>query len=712
MNAGHGDEPRHARAVSEAIQSDARSGSRISLPDPLGLPVSAARGVGRERVQLLNRLRIETVGDLLFHGPRRYEDRRQLCRIKELVEGQSVTVRGSVVAAGVRTFRGGGKCVFEVVLDDGSARLHCRWWNQPYMEKFFAVGDQLFAYGKATSIRPRAMDHPETEKITDDGDEQVHLNRIVPVYPATEGLTQRALRLMLWRAIEDYADLVGEPTPRLVPTEPDPEKPLQIPWLRRPQAIRDLHFPAAPSAAEQARRRLALDEFVALQLTIQQRRLNLERKWRARPCGGDNRLMKPFLTSLPFKLTRAQTRVLREIRAELGSTVPMRRLLQGDVGSGKSLVAACAALMVLESGYNVVLMAPTEILAEQLWSNFRRWFDPLGVAIDLRTGSRKTEGELPLTSSAFPAPRLQERVVIGTHALVQESFQLDRIGLVIIDEQHKFGVAQREALLRKGRTASEAPHLLVMTATPIPRTLGLTLYGDLDVSILDELPSGRGQIRTYVRSPEALPKVWAFVREELAKGRQAYVVYSRVSEAEQEEIKAVTKEFSRVESALAPHPVGLLHGQLGPEEKERVMAAFRTGGLKALVTTSVIEVGVDVPNATVMVIENAEQFGLAQLHQLRGRIGRGGHHSHCVLLARQKTEESVQRMKVMAGTNNGFDIAEADLALRGVGELVGRDQSGIPDFRFGSLAQDRDLVETARHLAWNHLRGTINPTGG
>jgi ATP-dependent DNA helicase RecG len=382
----------------------------------------------------------------------------------------------------------------------------------------------------------------------------------------------------------------------------------------------------------------------------------------------------------------------------------MRRLLQGDVGSGKSLVAACASLMTIESGFNVAVMAPTEILAEQLWSNFRRWFEPLGITVDLRTGNRKTDLELPLLSSASPGARRSERVVVGTHALVQESFQLERIGLVIIDEQHKFGVAQREALLRKGRNAREAPHLLVMTATPIPRTLGLTLYGDLDVSVLDELPAGRGQIRTHVREPEALPKVWGFVQQELARSRQAYVVYSRVTEAEQDEIKAVTKEFARVQAALAPHPVGLLHGQLPPEEKERVMAAFRGGTVKTLVTTSVIEVGVDVPNATVMLIENAEQFGLAQLHQLRGRIGRGGHDSHCILLARMKTEEAAARMKVMTETCNGFEIAEADLRLRGPGELVGRDQSGLPDFRFGHLAGDRDLVEAARDLARNHLR--------
>jgi ATP-dependent DNA helicase RecG len=296
-------------------------------------------------------------------------------------------------------------------------------------------------------------------------------------------------------------------------------------------------------------------------------------------------------------------------------------------------------------------------------------------------------------------------VVVGTHALVQESFQLDRLGLVIIDEQHKFGVAQREQLLRKGRDGNMAPHLLVMTATPIPRTLGLTLYGDLDVSALDELPSGRGRLRTHVRTPEALPKVWTFVKDELAKGRQAYVVYSRVTEDGLDEVKAVTKEFGRVVAALAPHGVGLLHGQMRSDEKELVMSQFRAGKVQALVATSVIEVGVDVPNATVMLIENAEQFGLAQLHQLRGRIGRGGHDAHCILVAVQKTDEAVARMKVMAETHDGFEIAEADLRLRGPGELIGREQSGLPDFRFGHLAGDRDLVELARNLARNYLAG-------
>lgn len=695
---------RQAEEVTDANQFNPNPGSSVPQPS-LSVPVAHARGVGRERVQQLQRLGIETVADLLVHRPRRYEDRRSLSPIRSLEQGQTSAVRGKILAAGVRTFARGFKSVYEFVLDDGSARLHCRWWNQPFMERFFTVGDEVFVHGKLTGMKPRIMDHPETEKITSDDDEQLHVNRIVPIYPSTEGLTQRAFRWLIWRALEDFGSLVGEPAPALVPLTVDEGNPSRVPWIARVQAIRDLHFPPAMAAAEQARRRLALDEFIQLQLVIQQRRLNLERKWRARPCGGDNRLMKPFLAALPFKLTGAQTRVLRELRTELAGTVPMRRLLQGDVGSGKSLVAACAALMTLEGGYNVALMAPTEILAEQLWSNFRRWFEPLGISVDLRTGSRKTDSELPLLAAPLAVPRLAERVVVGTHALVQDSFQLDRIGLVIIDEQHKFGVAQRETLLRKGRDAQEAPHLLVMTATPIPRTLGLTLYGDLDVSILDELPSGRGRIRTHVREADALPKVWEYIHQELTAGRQAYVVYSRVSEAEHEDIKAVTREFGKVQSALAPHAVGLLHGQLRSEEKERVMTSFRSGTLKALVTTSVIEVGVDVPNATVMLIENAEQFGLAQLHQLRGRIGRGGHNSNCILLVHQKSDEVDARMKVMAETSNGFEIAEADLSLRGPGDLVGRDQSGLPDFRFGHLARDRDLVEVARNLARNHLRG-------
>src|SRR5450432_1595499 len=409
--------------------------------------------------------------------------------------------------------------------------------------------------------------------------------------------------------------------------------------------------------------------------------------------------MKPFLAELGFKLTAAQTNVLREIRADMGGAHPMRRLLQGDVGSGKTAVAACSALMTLESGFNVALMAPTEILAEQHFRNFQKWFEPLGVKVELQTGSNKSGGDgrgQMADGRRRPSPisPLPSSIFIGTHALFTAGFDLPKLALVIIDEQHKFGVAQRETLVRKGNY----PHLLVMTATPIPRTLGLTLYGDLDVSVIDELPGGRGEIKTFVRSTDTLPKVLEFIREKLVAGRQAYVVYPRVEDSGAKESKAVVTEFENLKKLLAPFRVGLLHGRLKLAEKENVMAEFRANKIHVLLSTSLIEVGVDVPNATIMLIENAEQFGLAQLHQLRGRIGRGAHESFCILISDAKNVEARERLKILEETNDGFKIAEADLKLRGPGELLGQQQSGLPKFRFGNLAEDLDLIRQARGL--------------
>jgi len=460
-----------------------------------------------------------------------------------------------------------------------------------------------------------------------------------------------------------------------------------------------IHFPNELTDVEIARQRLGLDEFVALQFQIQSRRKKFEASAKALPCAGDNRLMKPFLAELGFKLTAAQTNVLREIRADMGSAHPMRRLLQGDVGSGKTAVAACSALMALESGFNVALMAPTEILAEQHHRNFKKWFEPLGIQVHLQTGSRKdaslqVEGcKLKVQKTVVSARKESSTLFIGTHALLTGGFDLPKLGLVIIDEQHKFGVAQRETLVRKGNY----PHLLVMTATPIPRTLGLTLYGDLDVSVIDELPGGRGAIKTFVRAADKLPKVWDFIREKITAGRQAFVVYPRVEE-NADGLKAVTKEFEHLKKLLAPFKVGLLHGRLKAAEKEAVMAEFRVNKSQVLLATSLIEVGVDVPNATVMLIENAEAFGLAQLHQLRGRIGRGAHESFCILISDAKTPDSLERLKILAETNDGFKIAEADLKLRGPGELLGQQQSGLPALRFGDLAEDLNLIRQAREL--------------
>ena len=784
---------------------------------PLARPVTTLLGVGPERAAQLAHLGIKTVEDLLLHCPSRYEDRNRFRPIAELSLGEPVITRGKIVAMGIKWFRQREKSIFEIVLDDGTARLHCRWWNAPYMEKYFAKGDEVVAFGKPIGLKPRTMDHPETEIIT--GDERsIHLHRITPIYPLTDGLQQRWLRSLLWRTLESFESKIVEPwdapdewlqggllSPALSSRGGEGEEPRFSPatgrnarknsgevspqgdgetqpatralklsgdqfgnfsgkaYPARAQAIRMLHFPEKETDPDIARRRLGLDEFVELQRQIRLRRRNFESKAQALPCPGDNRLIKPFLARLGFKLTEAQTKVLRELRQDMNGQHPMRRLLQGDVGAGKTVVAACPALMALESGYNVALMAPTEILAEQHYRNFGAWFGSLGIAIELQTGSRKTSSALqaPTTirfkrgrvdgllsptlppnrepnmrntaSSPQPSPRpsrsghREERetdvprapsartpitLTVGTHALFSESFTLPNLGLVIIDEQHKFGVAQREELLRKGNY----PHLLVMTATPIPRTLGLTIYGELDVSVISASPPGRGRLKTFVRTADKLPKVWAFVRDKLALGRQAYIVYPRVEESGPaaanslalapgrgrmagDGVKAVTKEFENLAKLLAPFKVGMVHGRLKSKEKDLVMSDFRANKTQVLLATSLIEVGVDVPNATIMLIENAEQFGLAQLHQLRGRIGRGAHESYCILVAGAKSKESQERLRVLEETSDGFRIAEADLQIRGAGDLLGQQQSGAPRFRFGDLKTDYDLIQLARTIA-------------
>lgn len=663
----------------------------VPIP-PLERSVRERTGVGSERAAQLTRLGIHTIGDLLLHRPRRYEDRRRFSTIAELRLGEPATVRGQIVALGIKHYRGGQKSIFEFILDDGTARLHCRWWNLPFLQNYFAQGDDVLVYGAPNSLKPRTIDHAETEVVVNGEENSIHLNRIVPVYPLTEGLPQRWLRSLIWRTLAESEGKIPEPHWQLVAKE----------FSTRARAIHLLHFPEEQSDIEKARQRLALDEFIELQIAIQRRRKNLQSNAQARPCAGDNHLIKTFLGSLGFKLTDAQTKVLREIRHDLRGPVPMRRLLQGDVGSGKTVVAAASALMALESGCNVALMAPTEILAQQHALTFQRWFEPFGIRVELRTGSQKESRVESRESSDNLFATLDSRpstLVIGTHALIEAGFTLENLGLVVIDEQHKFGVAQREQLVRKGRY----PHLLVMTATPIPRTLGLTLYGDLDISVIDQLPTGRVPVKTFLRTPEKLPKVWAFIRDKLEQGQQAYVVYPRVDDSGVGDLKTVNREFEKLQRELAPHRVALVHGRVKADERERVMKDFRAGAVKVLLATSVIEVGVDVPNATMMLVENAERFGLAQLHQLRGRVGRGAQESYCILVADVKTPEARERLQVLVETTDGFEIAEADLRQRGVGELLGRNQSGQPTFRFGDFITDRPLIERARALAAEFL---------
>ncbi len=645
---------------------------------PWDSPVAGWPGVGPHRAAVLARLEIHTLRDLLLHPPKRYEDRRQWLNIGDVKEPGAATVSGTVAELGVKRFGRGQRSVFTLVVDDGTGRLHCRWWNMPWLLEQYAKGQTLIVSGRVKELRPRTMDHPEIERLEPGEPEPFTAQRIVPVYPLTEGLGQRGLRGLVWRVLADDRVDIPEPyAPALLIGRP-----------ARAQAVRWLHFPDELPQTQAARQRLALEEFLDLQLNIQTRRQRLESHAPHRPCGGDNRLIRRFLPALGYRLTEAQTRVLKEIRADLQAGPPMRRLLQGDVGSGKTVTAACAALMVIESGFQAVLMAPTEVLAQQHGQTFAGWFEKIGVPVRLWTGSVKT-AEL-----AGSAPGL----VIGTHALIEAGFAIERLGLAIIDEQHKFGVAQREELLRKGAY----PHLLVMSATPIPRTLGLTLYGDLDASVLDEMPPGRKPVKTFVRTVDKLPKVWEFVRRRLEEGEQAYIVYPRV---ENDDLgKAVLKEIPMIQANLEPFRAAALHGKLKPEEKEAVMADFSGNRVQVLVASSLIEVGLDVPNATIMLIENAEQFGLAQLHQLRGRVGRGAKPGYCILISTAKTAEARERLAVLERSTDGFAIAEADLAQRGPGEFLGQGQSGLPRFKFGDLVQDIKLVREAKRIAEQLLR--------
>ena len=635
-----------------------------------------------------------TVGDVLTHYPFRYEDRRMFDGWPGGEGEAAVCLRGVVTDTQLK--RMGFKRAFvEVTLSapemdglEGFARpLVLRWFNMPFIHKQFAADQELVVYGKAKEAKGGrlVMDHPEYEILNDSPEEAaIHLERIAPVYGAREGVPQKTLRRAVYLILEHLTD---DSVPDLLP---EPSQGGDFAGLGRASAFRAIHFPGSMEAMERARRYLALEEFFAMQLNVLQRRARWEALAGAAHCG-PGELLDRWLATLPFSLTGAQSRAISEIRADLAATRPMNRLLQGDVGSGKTFVAMAAMLLAVESGCQAALMAPTQILAEQHFLNFRRWLEPLGLRIGLRTASRKEDGFLPLFSGGENRPHM----LIGTHALLHGDSELADLGLAVIDEQHKFGVEQRGRLVRRGT----APDVLVMTATPIPRTLTMTVYGDLDVSVIDELPAGRQPVVTAVRENPDPAQMASFLRERFSEGRQAYLVYPIIEESETLSLKAATQEHAAWVKRLAPRAVGLLHGRLAPAEKEDVMRRFREGEFHALVATSVIEVGVDVPNSTVMIVFEAERFGLAQLHQLRGRVGRGGHRSYCILAASGKNPEGLARLKTLETTSDGFAVAEADLRLRGPGNLLGTAQSGVAGLRLGDLMRDIRLVKTARRLA-------------
>jgi ATP-dependent DNA helicase RecG len=645
--------------------------------DPLETPIRELSWVNPLLGRGLSRLGIKTWRDILEHYPRRHEDRSQFGRFPTASAETPTCIRGVITKISGRYFA--RRKIVEATVEENnntalSGRVTCRWFNQYYIQRMLAVGQVVVLFGRPKEVRNRIyFDHPEFEIVDETEENLIHLNRITPIYPLTEGLRQRPLRELIYQSIEQLQTIPDRPI-----------LPRQVTSLR--SALKQLHFPESWEELERSRQTLALAELVGMQLVVEQRR-RTALSGVGEPHLGTGKILKKFLDQLPFEPTKAQLRTMEEIRRDLASPRPMARLLQGDVGAGKTFVAVTAMLSVIESGFQAALMAPTQVLAEQHYRGLTGWLQPLGVRLALRTSVRKEETFLPLEGDAD--------AVVGTHALLYDTDSFRRLGLVVIDEQHKFGVLQRAQLLQR----VPVPDLLVMTATPIPRTLAMTVYGDLDVSILDEKPAGRRPVVTRVRSTAKLPEATAFLKERLRAGRQIYIIYPVIEESESVSVKAATSEFARWSKLLAPAACGLLHGRLDPEEKESVMARFRAKKIEVLISTTVIEVGVDVPNATVMLIENAERFGLAQLHQLRGRIGRSNHQSYCVLLTDSDDPVPLAKLRVLEESDNGFEIAEADLRFRGPGDLLGTEQSGLPPLRLADLLKDGHLMDKARDIA-------------
>ncbi len=657
--------------------------------------VQYVKGVGPQRAEALAKVGVRTVEDLLLHLPMRYEDRSVFARVAELRPGMRVSVAGQIAVAGLRRAR--RMTLYEIRLDDGSGRLKAVFFNQPFLKDVLARGRRVVLFGlvqrDAYGSRLLVMRSPQYELVTRDETAGVHTGRIVPIYEKLGPLTVKPLRRVLSQLAERLPAAIEDPLP--------PDLRARLSLLGRGEALRRVHIPADEDDLDALNRfrspahlRLILEELLLFQLGLARRRAGLraERRRAAFTVGDSAR--ESVKRILPFPLTGAQKRVLREIAGDLRSTHPMNRLIQGDVGSGKTLVALLAMVIVLENAHQAAFMAPTEILAEQHFLTLKRLLRRCPYSVELLTstvtGAQRREALGRIASG-------EAQIVIGTHALIQEGVAFQRLGLAVVDEQHRFGVLQRDLLRRKG----EQPDVLVMTATPIPRTLALTAYGDLDVSVIDEKPPGRTPIETVLRSARERREVVQLVRRAAEEGRQAYVVYPLVEESEKlEDVKAASEAALEWAGLLPGIRVSLLHGRMSGADKEQAMAAFTRGETQVLVATTVVEVGVDVPNASVMVIEHAERFGLAQLHQLRGRVGRGAASSTCVLLAHGRLSEVARaRLETMVATEDGFVIAEKDLAIRGPGDFFGTRQWGMPALRVANLLRDAALLERARDEA-------------
>lgn len=646
------------------------------------------KGVGPNKASLLNKLGIFTIGDLLEYYPRRYEDRTQLKKINALTDGQTETFKAKVINF-VESKPRRGLTILKMSVGDGSGVAQVVWFNQPHMKKRYQPGMEVIVSGKIKVFYQVEVSNPEIEVIT--GSEMMDMGRILPVYAASENINQRFLRTMISQVLNEYQEIEEIVPPNIIK---------EFSLLNRRLAFEAIHVPQNMKTLELARRRLVFEELYLLQCGL----LLLKKQHRSHHVGIkhgiDGSMSTQAYQQLPFKLTDDQQKVLSEVKCDMEDVTIMQRLVQGDVGSGKTVIAALALIKTVENGYQGAMMVPTEILAEQHYKTFSELFQPLGIRVCTLTGklSRRVREDVLC--------RLKDGlvdVVIGTHALIQEVVEFKYLGLVVTDEQHRFGVRQRGILQEKGNM----PDVLVMTATPIPRTMALTVYGDLDVSSIRQLPPGRKSIRTFVRGSERRHLVYQFIVDEVRKGRQAYVVCPLVEESEKIDAQSAVELYAQlVETDLKDIPCGLVHGKMKAVDKEAVMNGFYSGEIKVLIATTVIEVGVNVPNATVMVIEGAERFGLAQLHQLRGRIGRGEYQSYCILLSDNRNPDTQERLTIMTATNDGFVLAEEDLKLRGPGQFFGTRQHGLPDLKIADIMNDISIFLEAKGAAEQTIANT------
>lgn len=658
------------------------------MPDkPSDISVQFLKGVGPARKALLENLGIETVEDLLHLFPHRYEDRRNILKIAQAKVGEFQAISGKVFRQYSRKSFVSRKNMFEAVIDDGSGRITAVWFNQPYLDKQFTPGVRCFCYGKVEVYKNKLqMVSPEFE-IIDDEKDSLSLNRIVPVYPLTRGLTQKMLRRLMLQCLDGYENAVEDPLPVTLRNKHR--------LINLKTGLRQIHFPDDPKVQEEAVRRLSFEEFYFFQIATFLRRMSVKQAKGISHKVSDAMMLK-FANAFPFELTGAQKRVIREIGQDMIKPAPMLRLLQGDVGSGKTLMALFGCTVAFENKCQSAIMAPTEILARQHFNNIQIMVEK-GFLPKIRAGlliSGLPKKEHDETLRRIKAGELD--VIVGTHALITGDVHFKKLSFVVVDEQHKFGVAQRALLPEKGAN----PDVLIMTATPIPRTLYISLYGDLDVSVIDEYPKGRGKIVTQRFRSEDEQKVYENVRTQVKAGRQAYIVYPLVDESETLDLKSAEEMFARLKSKeFKEFRLGMVHGRMKRDDVEEMMAKFKAHQLDILVSTTVLEVGIDVPNSNVMVIEHAERFGLAQLHQLRGRIGRGVHDSFCYLIGNPLTEDGIRRLDAIGSTTDGFKIAEHDLQIRGPGHYFGRFQSGLSELRVGNPLTQMDLLKLAREEA-------------